>query len=79
MMQGLNTLYLTYRPLFYHVNGRHQLILAVQFSDPTQAAQYKAARLANSTVPFQLSTHYQTTIEDILSMGTFVGDITAGE
>ena len=77
-MQGLDTLYLAYRPLFYHANGRHQLILAIQFSDPTQAAQYKAARLANPTVPFQLSTHDETTIEDILSMGTFVGDITAG-
>ncbi|KAI0323980.1 PLP-dependent transferase [Cubamyces sp. BRFM 1775] len=77
-MQGVNNLYLAYHPLFYHVNGRQQLIVAAQFSNPLHAAEYKMARLANPTVPFKLSTHSKVTIDDILNTHKLVGDITAG-
>ena len=77
-MQGVNNLYLAYHPLFYHANGRQQLIVAAQFSNPLHAAEYKMARLANPTVPFKLSTHCKVTIDDILNTHKLVGDITAG-
>ncbi|KAH9884505.1 PLP-dependent transferase [Cubamyces lactineus] len=77
-MQGIHTLYLAYCPLFYHVNGRQQLILSVKFSSAISATEYKVARSAHPNVPFKLSTHGKTTIDDILSAKKLVGDITAG-
>ncbi|KAI0325060.1 PLP-dependent transferase [Cubamyces sp. BRFM 1775] len=50
LMHGYDTLYLVYRPLFYHANSRQQPILAARFSDPALAARYKALRLAHPDV-----------------------------
>ncbi|KAH9884501.1 PLP-dependent transferase [Cubamyces lactineus] len=77
LMQGSDNLYLVYRPLFYHANGRQQLILAASFSDPTQAAQYKALRLAHPDLTFELSTDQKTTVGDLLRSRQIVGNVTA--
>ncbi|KAI0323562.1 PLP-dependent transferase [Cubamyces sp. BRFM 1775] len=75
-MQGHDTLYLVYRPNFYHANSRRQLILAARFSDPTQAAHYRSLRLNNPGLTFELITDSITTVSDILSSGKLVGNVT---
>ena len=79
IMQGIESLYLAYRPLFYHINGRRQLILAALFSNEAQAIHYKTARRRCPSTPFQLRTHHQTTIEEILNGKMIVGDVMAGK
>ena len=78
VMQGMQTLYLAYRPNFYSANGRYQLILSVEMSSSDQKASYQAARQADPSAAFIFRTSAPTTIEDILSGGRIVGDIVGG-
>ena len=76
VLQGIQTLYLVYRPLFHHANGRHQLILQADFANPADKEAYKNLRQKNSSAQiWQLRTHEATTIEQILSEQFIVGDI----
>jgi hypothetical protein len=74
VMQGVDSVYLTYRPLFHHANGRHQLILHVEIPEPGKG-EYQAARRASPSNSFILSTASETTIERILEDMSFTADI----
>ena len=78
VMQGMQTLYLAYRPNFYSANGRYQLILSVELASSDQKASYQAARQGDPSTAFIFRTSAPTTIEDILSGGRIVGDIVGG-
>ncbi|KAI0653091.1 pyridoxal phosphate-dependent transferase [Cubamyces menziesii] len=75
IMQGHEALYLVYRPLFHHANGRQQLILAARFSDPAQASIYKELQHDNPGLTFELSTDKETTVGDILSCRRLIGSV----
>ena len=67
ILQGVEKLFLVYRPLFHHANGRRQLIISAEFADATQRVAYKAAKATHPSLTFELRTSENMTVEDILS------------
>ena len=75
IIQGLDTLYLTFQPLFHHANGRRQLILRAEITDLAIKAFFQEARQRDLSAVFTIITAEATTIEDILASKTITGHI----
>ncbi|KAI5888048.1 PLP-dependent transferase [Schizophyllum commune H4-8] len=76
-MQGTDKLFLAYRPVFNHVNGRQQLILSVGAVDLAAWERYVEAVSRHPGEIYTLRTSTQTTLDDIVKNADrgFTGDI----
>lgn len=66
-MQGVDKLYLVYRPLFHHANGRQQLILRADVTDVHAWRRYQAAKKSNPDSVYTLQTATKLTIDEVVN------------
>lgn len=74
-MQGTDELYLVYRPLFHHANGRQQLILSVGDVDADAWAKCKTAMSTNPGAIYEVQTSTATTLDKLLDGCRSCGDL----
>ena len=76
-MQGTDQLFLAYRPVFNHINGRQQLILSIGAVEPAAWEKYVDAVSSHPGEIYTLRTSTQTTLDEIVKNADkgFTGDI----
>ncbi|KAL1708932.1 pyridoxal phosphate-dependent transferase [Schizophyllum commune] len=76
-MQGTDRLFLAYRPVFNHINGRQQLILSIGAVEPAAWEKYVDAVSSHPGEIYMLRTSTHTTLDEIVKNADkgFTGDI----
>ncbi|KAL1744050.1 hypothetical protein HDZ31DRAFT_82975 [Schizophyllum fasciatum] len=74
VVQGCDPMYLVYRPLFHHANGRQQVILNVGDIDKDARAKVKDAMSKHPDAIYTLRTSHKTVLDQIINGCRSCGD-----
>jgi hypothetical protein len=78
LLQGTDDLHLVYLPVFHEANHRRQVIARGRLESPEAMNLYTAAYRKDSQEPFVVFTTNKEVLLEMLSSGSFIGDIYHG-
>jgi hypothetical protein len=78
LLQGTDVLHLVYLPMFHNANHQRQVIATGRLESSEAMTIYRAAYQKKSQEPFVIFTANKEELLEMLTYGSFVGDIYQG-